>query len=172
MRNNKCRMWVLTGLMCLTCLSVAAATFPDNVVLKDLNGNAVDFGSFRGKYVYVDIWASWCQPCRGEIPHLQALEKSLGRKDVTFVSISVDQDPAAWQKAAKEFNLEGNQLINSDAGLCKALNVRFIPRFMLVDPEGNIVNADAPRPSSVEEVKKMFDDCPAVKVKKGKKAKK
>lgn len=159
-------MWALAGLLCLSCLGVAAATFPENVVLKDLNGNTVDFASFRGKYVYVDIWASWCQPCREEIPHLQALEKSLGRKDVTFVSISVDQNTAAWQKAAKELNLEGNQLNDSQGTVCRALNVRYIPRFMLVDPEGNIINDDAPRPSSVEEVKEMFANCKVVKVKK------
>ena len=157
----------MAGLMCLSCLGVAAATFPDNVVLKDLSGNVVEFSSFRGKYVYVDIWASWCQPCRGEIPHLQALEKSLERKDVTFVSISVDQDPAAWQAAAKELNLEGNQLNDKEGAVCRALNVRYIPRFMLIDPEGNIINDDAPRPSSVKEVNEMFANCQKAKVKKG-----
>lgn len=167
MRNNPCRMWMLAGLMCLSFLSVNAVTFPDNVVLKDLDGKTVNFTAFRGKYVYVDIWASWCQPCRNEIPHLQALEKSLERKDVAFVSISVDQNPADWQAAAKELHLKGNQLIDSEGDVGRALEVIFIPRFVLVDPEGNIINANAPRPSNVEKVKEMFAGCPPVKGKKG-----
>ena len=58
----------------------------------------MDFAQFRGKYVYIDLWASWCVPCCREVPHLQKLEKELENKDVVFLSISIDQNPSAWKK--------------------------------------------------------------------------
>ena len=129
--------------------SIAGTPFPSNVSLYDLNGNKVDFSKFRGKYVYVDMWASWCVPCIMEIPHLIELEKNLSNSDVVFLSISIDNKEEAWKKKVTALGLEGNLLIDKDNKLCEALNVRGIPFFIIYDKEGKLYKYNAPRPSDV-----------------------
>ncbi len=129
--------------------SISGTPFPDGVNLFDLSGNKVDFAKFRGKYVYVDMWASWCVPCIREIPHLKSLEKDLQSNDVVFVSISIDTKEDAWKKKAAALGLDGNQLINKDNKLGEALNVSGIPFFIIYDKEGKLYKYNAPRPSDV-----------------------
>ncbi len=129
--------------------SISGTPFPDGVNLIDLNGKKVDFAKFRGKYVYVDMWASWCVPCIKEIPHLKALEKDLQNQDVVFLSISIDSKEEAWKKKVAALGLEGNQLINKDNKLGEALNVSGIPFFIIYDKEGKLYKYNAPRPSDV-----------------------
>src|SRR5690606_24027542 len=59
--------------------------------LKDINGNDVSLESFRGKYVFIDFWASWCRPCREENPNLVALYKEFGGEDFEIISVSLDE---------------------------------------------------------------------------------
>lgn len=119
-------------------------------------GQNVSLASFRGKYVYIDLWASWCGPCRREIPALKQLEKKLAGKPIVFVSISCDKDAEAWKTAMKEENLEGVQLIaGEDLSFLKAYRVQAIPRFILLDPEGRIVNARMTPPSDPETEKTL-----------------
>jgi len=127
--------------------SVKGSKFPD-VALTDVNGNAVSFSSFRGSYVYVDMWASWCGPCCKEAPYLEALEKELaGNENIKFVSVSIDKNPAAWKKKMTDLNLHGNQLLNQDNKLAEALNVQGIPFFLIYDRKGRLYMYNAPRPS-------------------------
>ncbi len=105
----------------------------------------------KGKLVYIDVWATWCGPCKGELPHLKKLEKAFHWKKVHFVSISVDENEAAWKKMVKEKKLGGIQLHADKAwssDFVKAYKINGIPRFILLDKKGNIITADAPRPSS------------------------
>lgn len=108
--------------------------------------------SLKGKYVYVDIWATWCGPCRAEIPSLKKMEAALHGKNIEFVSISVDaeKDHDKWKAFVTEKELSGIQLYAGKAVLSdfiKAFEVNTIPRFILIDPSGNVVDADAARPS-------------------------
>lgn len=126
--------------------TVAGAPFPD-VTLVDREGNTVDFSKFRGKYVYVDLWASWCGPCCREVPYLQELEKEFENSNVAFVSISIDSTKAPWIKKMDQLNMHGNQLFNSDGKLPEKLNVSGIPHFLIYDPEGRLYAYKATRPS-------------------------
>ena len=127
--------------------TVPGQPFPDGIVLKDSKGNVVDFSTFRGKYVYIDMWASWCVPCLREVPVLQQLEKTLKNDKVVFVSISIDAKQEPWLAKMKEKNMHGHQLWNPDNTLGKALNVKGIPFFAIYDPEGKLYMHGAPRPS-------------------------
>lgn len=127
--------------------TVPGQPFPDGIVLRDREGNVVDFSRFRGKYVYIDLWASWCVPCLREVPVLQQLEKTLKNKNVTFLSISIDATEDAWKKKLDEKHMHGHQLWNPDGTLGKALNVKGIPFFAIYDPNGNLYMHGAPRPS-------------------------
>lgn len=127
--------------------TVPGQPFPSDIVLQDRDGNVVDFSAFRGKYVYIDMWASWCVPCLREVPELQKLEKELKNKNVTFVSISIDANQDAWKAKMEEKNMHGHQLWNPGSTLGKALNVKGIPFFAIYDPTGNLYMYGAPRPS-------------------------
>lgn len=117
-------------------------------VYEDVNGNTVSLESLKGNYVYIDIWATWCSPCRREIPHLERLEKHFAGKNIHFVSISTDKDREAWKKMVKENKMGGIQLnTNGDMEFSKAYRIRTIPRFILLDPQGCIINAEMSRPS-------------------------
>lgn len=137
--------------------SAKGSPFPENVLLIDAEGNTVDFSSFKGSYVYVDLWASWCGPCIREIPYLKELEKGLGNKQVKFVSISVDTRQESWEKKMKELDLHGYQLFDSGNGLSKALNISGIPRFLIYDKEGKLYMKDAPRPSKGLQLKELLE---------------
>ncbi len=124
------------------------ADFPAEVVLKDVDGNVVDFAKFRGKYVYIDVCASWCGPCCKEVPHLQKLEAELQNEDVVFVSISVDATEAPWKSKMTALNMHGNQLIDSGKNFNRLMNIRGIPHFLIYDKEGKLYLYKAPRPSA------------------------
>jgi|GEM_PF-292378 len=122
---------------------------------KDVSGKTVSLQDLRGKYVYIDVWATWCAPCKAEIPHLKKVEADYHGKNIAFVSISVDQpkDWGKWEQYVKENNLSGIQLVADKAfesEFIRKMNINAIPRFILIDPQGNIVAADALRPSNKE----------------------
>ena len=116
-------------------------------------GGKTKLEDLRGKYVYIDVWATWCGPCRAEIPHLKKVEEKYHGKNIEFVSISVDvdKDHEKWQKFVVDKQLGGIQLFadkNWNSDFIKAFGINSIPRFLLIDPTGKVVKADAPRPSS------------------------
>lgn len=116
--------------------------------LKDINGETVSLTDLKGKYIYIDVWATWCGPCLGEIPHLMKLEEEMHGKDVTFVSLSTDRNKEQWENFVKKKEMGGVQLINDPScTFCKDYMIFGIPRFILLDKEGRIVDNNAPRPS-------------------------
>ena len=122
----------------------------------DINGKEVSLSDLKGKYVYIDVWATWCGPCQYELPHLKELEKKMNGKKIVFVSISCDKDKAAWEKMVKEQGLGGVQLHNGgDREFMTAFGIRGIPRFILLDKEGKVVNANMTRPSNAETEKTL-----------------
>ena len=125
----------------------------------DINGNMVSLKSLRGKYVYIDMWATWCGPCKAEIPHLQKLEHDYAGKNIHFVSISKDRpkDIEKWKTMVKEKELGGIQLFaNGDEDFSNAYIVQGIPHFILIDREGRALKMKAPRPSS-EEIRPLLN---------------
>jgi thiol-disulfide isomerase/thioredoxin len=119
---------------------------------EDTEGNIVSLSDFKGKYVYIDIWATWCVPCIKQIPYLKKLEEELHDKNIVFVSISVDKEEVkpTWKKAVETKGLTGVQLFadkSFESEFMSAYAVNSIPRFILINPEGKIVDPEAPRPS-------------------------
>jgi thiol-disulfide isomerase/thioredoxin len=135
--------------------------------LPDINGKMVSLTDFAGKYVFIDYWATWCGPCKAEIPSYKKLIEDYKAKNIVFISISVDKDKAAWEKMVKEGIPEtdpetgkpvvpAKMIAMSWMQLHDAIRynkiwlVKFIPTFVLIDPKGNIVNSRAERPSNPE----------------------
>ncbi|NNE54976.1 MAG: TlpA family protein disulfide reductase [Flavobacteriales bacterium] len=126
-----------------------------------MDGNKVSLASLKGKVVYVDVWATWCGPCKREIPHLQDIEHDYHGRNVSFVSVSVDEDEEAWRNMVTEKELGGIQLLADSAwksSICTDYKINGIPRFLLIDTDGMIVSADAPRPSSGEKLRGMIEE--------------
>ncbi|AWI24834.1 TlpA family protein disulfide reductase [Flavobacterium pallidum] len=119
---------------------------------ENFKGGKTKLEDLRGKYVYIDVWATWCGPCRQEIPHLQKVEEKYHGKNIAFVSLSVDEkkDYEKWKKMITDKTLGGIQLIadnNWNSDFVRAYNINSIPRFILLDPQGKVIDADAARPS-------------------------
>ena len=122
---------------------------------KDINDKPVSFSDFKGKFVYIDLWATWCGPCKAEIPHMKKIEEDYHGKNIVFVSLSLDKakDAQKWKDFVTKQELKGIQLMaDKDFGsdVAKNYDVNAIPRFLLFDTKGNIINADALRPSNPE----------------------
>jgi thiol-disulfide isomerase/thioredoxin len=127
----------------------------------DATGKTYRLSDFKGKLLYIDVWATWCGPCKREIPSLKELEEAYHGKDVQFISISTDQDPKAWEQFIQKNTMSGLQLhqsLNMDESVSKLYNVNSIPRFLLIDKQGKIISSDAPRPSSGAGIRKMLDE--------------
>ena len=126
---------------------------PTFVNYENINGGTTSLVDLKGKFVYVDVWATWCGPCKAEIPALKALEEEFHKENIEFVSISVDKaaDHDKWMAMVNDKKLKGIQLFSDkswNADFVRGYLIKGIPRFILIDPQGNIVNANAPRPSS------------------------
>jgi len=129
---------------------------------ENFKGGKTSLTDLKGKFVYIDVWATWCAPCKAEIPALKALEKEYMGKKIQFVSISVDKPEAyeTWKKMVATEQLGGIQLYadnNFESQFILDYGINAIPRFILIDGEGNIVDADAPRPSDPK-IKELFTE--------------
>lgn len=118
-------------------------------------GGRVSLDDFKGKYIYIDVWATWCGPCLAQLPFLQALEKQYEGRNIHFLSISIDtlKNYNKWKKMIADNNMGGIQVIadnSAESQFVKDYFISSIPRFILIDPEGIIVTKNAPRPSSSE----------------------
>ncbi len=116
------------------------------------DGNVISLDDLRGKYVYVDVWATWCGPCKREIPYLKELTSDYKGKDIAFVSISIDErkDYDKWIAMLADKEMEGIQLFADKdwkSDFVQAYAIEGIPRFILIDKDGKIISADEARPS-------------------------
>ena len=134
-------------------------TYPDKT------GHDVSLSSFKGKLVYIDVWATWCGPCIAEIPALKKLENEYHEKDIIFMSISLDEKKDTWLKTVNELELGGIQLWAGNlwdqdeggvSGIARDYAIYSIPRFLLISSDVRVISNDAPRPSSTK-IRKLFD---------------
>ena len=131
---------------------------------ENYTGGTMSLSDFRGKYVYIDVWATWCGPCIYEFPFLKKIEEKYHDKNIEFVSISIDKakDHDKWKKMITDKELGGVQLLATKADyssdFMKAYEVQGVPKFILIDPEGNIVQNNAPQPSDTKSLTALLDE--------------
>lgn len=124
-------------------------TFPD------VNGMNHSLSDYKGKVVYVDVWATWCGPCKKELPFLKKLEAEYkDNPGIVFIGVSVDRGASKdkWKEFIAQQQLPGIQLFSGDDSgkIQRPYKITGIPRFMLVGKDGKMIYVDAPRPSSTE----------------------
>ncbi|WP_194975641.1 TlpA family protein disulfide reductase [Aquiflexum lacus] len=116
----------------------------------DIDGNAVKMSDLKGKLVYIDIWATWCGPCIAEHPHWDKMKEEYKDKPVAFLTVSIDDTKEPWEKMVKNKKMDGLQWFAENAWqseLTQFFMVNAIPRFLLLDTEGKILDPSADRPS-------------------------
>ena len=116
-----------------------------------------------GKYLYIDVWATWCSFCKRETPLLKRLELQYHDQNIEFVSISVDNINAKnkWKETIEQKEMGGVQLLadrSFGSDFIKKFAIKGLPRFIMVDPEGNIISPNAPRPSDGEKLINLFEE--------------
>jgi len=110
--------------------------------LPDVNGKEISLASFKGKYLLVDFWASWCGPCRGENPNVVKAYHEYKNKNFTILGVSLDKDKDAWQQAIQADQLDWKQVSDLKFWNSKAAEVfgfQGIPFNVLIDPQGKII---------------------------------
>lgn len=110
--------------------------------MPNTDGNVISVASFRGKYVLVDFWASWCGPCRQENPNLVKAYNQHKNKNFTILGVSLDKEKDPWLKAIKDDQLTWEHVSDLKYWNSRAVDVyKFegIPFNVLIDPQGNIV---------------------------------
>lgn len=128
----------------------ASSVYP---VLMDAEGKEVYIEQFKGKVVYIDFWASWCGPCRQQFPFSKKLHESMSKKEldkIVFLYISIDDNEENWKKAIEQNTLQGKQAISKggwSSEVCKYFNISSIPRYMILNKSGKVVEQEAKRPS-------------------------
>lgn len=113
------------------------AMAPDFSV-SDISGNHVMLSNYKGKYVLLNFWASWCVPCVAELPAIRKIYETYDRHQLEVISISADRDSIAFIKAVDKFQIKWTKVYNKEQ-LCDDYGVTALPFLFLIDKEGKII---------------------------------
>ena len=129
-----------------------------DLVLRGEDGKDFGLDDLKGKVVYVDIWASWCGPCRQQFPYAKKLHDSLSkseRKKIEFLYISIDNTETKWKDALEQLGLQGKQGFSPGgwgSDVTKVFKISSIPRYLIFNKNGELVDHNAPRPANPETI--------------------
>jgi thiol-disulfide isomerase/thioredoxin len=150
-------------------LAPVAGKPSNSLQFRNIDNQLVGLDFFKGKVVYVDFWASWCGPCRTEMPFSRQLMNNLTTKQkqqVVFLYINIDEEEENWRKALDSWSIKdmGYHVISQGGWTAseavKKYGIRSIPRYMLVNKKGEMVYPSAPRPSdqqTINEILKLLE---------------
>ena len=109
-----------------------------NFTLNDINGHAVALSDFKGKIVLINVWATWCPPCKAEMPDLQAFYDANQRKGLVVLAIDAGDNLSDVKDFARNFNLTFPILLDPQTNLVKCMNIYDYPTSVIVDRQGNV----------------------------------
>lgn len=143
---SQATQWALlqTGLRDADDVTSASSTpFDYNFTIKDLQGNRIPFDQFKGKVVFLNLWATWCGPCRAEMPGIQQLYEKSDKEKVAFVMLSIDRD-SDRSKVSDYISKRGFtfQAYMPSGYLTEQLQVPSIPTTFVISKEGLIVKKE------------------------------
>ena len=133
-----------------------------NFSLPDTSSRVVSMKDFKGKVIFIDVWATWCGPCREQFPYLKEIEEEYkDNQDIVFMGISLDKakDKQKWLKAIQKEKLPGIQLLDDfGKSFADKYGISAIPRFLLIDKQGKWIEIRCPKPEAKEELKRYLDN--------------
>ena len=129
----------------------------NNFFFKDIKNNVKTLKDFKGKYVYIDVWATWCKPCKVEHTFLKQLEEHFSYNNkLQIISISTDREYDKWEKYITKNSIKGVQLYSgSNSDFVKFYDIGALPRFIFLDKEGRVISPDEIRPSNSKTLEKL-----------------
>tara|TARA_B100000809_G_scaffold70440_1_gene67948 strand:- start:5312 stop:6352 length:1041 start_codon:yes stop_codon:yes gene_type:complete len=129
----------------------------NNFSFTDINKKNISLKYFQGKYLYIDVWATWCEPCKVEYVFLKQLEEHFSNnEELQIISISSDREFDKWEKYITKNSIEGIQLYSgANSDFVKFYDIGALPRFLFLDKEGRVINPEEIRPSNPELLKKL-----------------
>lgn len=128
--------------------------------LKDLNGNKVSLSGFKGKNVYLNFFATWCPPCRGEMPDIEKMYQKYKDKDFVFLAVDLGEDKDTVKSFIEKNKFSFNVVLDSDQSLGGKYNISAIPVSVFIDKKGNVAakKVGAMTSSEMESYVKMLVD--------------
>jgi thiol-disulfide isomerase/thioredoxin len=126
--------------------------------LRDTTGKIYSLDEFKGKLVYIDLWASWCLPCRLETPYMHnIISRYSNRPDIVFIGIAVADKMPAWKRAIRQDKPRWLQLHDNNTFVINAYSATAVPRYILIDKAGNVLDFNAPPPSQHAKLVAIID---------------
>lgn len=123
--------------------SVTSGAPAPDFTLPSPDGNEIKLSDFRGKYLLLDFWASWCGPCLREVPNVKKVYDAYHDKGFEILGVSLDEDAEAWKNAIRSNHLNWNHVSSLEGWGCpvaKKYSVSAVPTMILIDPAGNIID--------------------------------
>lgn len=127
--------------------------------IRGMDGQEIELKEFQGKYVLLDFWASWCGPCRREMPNVVKLYKACKGKNFEIIGISLDQKESDWKKAVKDLGMTWPQACDFQVWqgpVARKYNLSAVPYTVLIDPEGKVVAIDLRGQQLIDTVKSLL----------------
>ncbi|WP_289053155.1 TlpA family protein disulfide reductase [Carboxylicivirga marina] len=125
---------------------------------QDANGQSRSLEEFKGKYVYIDLWATWCGHCIEQFPYLKELKKEYKHNNIVFLGVNNDRKLKSFTNYVEKHKLEGEQwYVGHDKIFSEFFHIASQPRFILLDPQGRIYDAHMLRPDNTEALKSYLD---------------
>lgn len=125
--------------------------------LKDLKGNQVTLKNFKGRVVFLNFWATWCPPCRREMPSMERLYKQLKDRDFTMLAVDMQESEKRVRAFISEFSLSFPVLLDLNGDISSLYGIVGLPTTYIIDREGKIIGkAVGPRDWSSQESKQLF----------------
>ncbi len=140
----------------------------DKLILTDLKNDTITFSNVlknnKGKWLYVDFWASWCKPCRETMPESNKLKKELKNENIEFIYLALNDRKENWQKAIKTDSLSNSHNYFIENGnvskVVEDLGIKTIPHYLIYNPNGELINGFANRPGegAKEQLRKLLTE--------------
>ncbi len=108
------------------------------LALKDLDGRVRQLSDYRGRVILVNFWATWCAPCRDEMPSIQALKEKLAGKPFAVLAVNLDEPEPRIRKFLSQVKVDFTILLDSEKRAAKAWNARILPASYIIGPDGRV----------------------------------
>ena len=148
MRTIRDPVWMSIAILCLLLLARPSLSAPvlapwgggqaPALALKDAEGKTINLADLRGKVVLVNFWATWCEPCRQEMPSMQRLRDRLARKPFVVLAVNVDEPEARVRNFLNQSRLDLTVLLDPNKSVTRAWGARVLPVTFIVGPDGRL----------------------------------